>query len=150
MPRIGHDTAQGRGQTRIVGHNHFVQTQLALQGASVEWATAAECHENKVARVVTAFHRDHADTASHLGVGHLDNRIGGFERRQVQRRTDVGCNRLLGPRHIQVPVVIVSQGGIGINASQDKIRVGDGRQLAAESVAGWTGIGPGALGADLQ
>ena len=106
--------------------------ELVRECARVQRACAAERDEREVARIEALFDRDDAECAHHLGVDDLDHRV----RIQIAERS-LGCLSVeLDPacEHLR-------------QSSEQQVRVGHGRELAALPVARRTGIGARALGA---
>ncbi len=96
---------------------------------------AAERDEREVARIVTAFHRDDAESTEHLGVHDLDRVLRIDARERLLRSSAVQSEPARQRRR---------------QTAEQEVGVRDGRSRAAVSVAGRAGHRAGALRADAQ
>ena len=124
----GEDPGCGRDEDRV-------HSQLLCEGTRMEWPGAAERDEREVARIEPLLDGDDAQRPHHLGVDDLDDcgRIQLAERTRSRIRVEHEAAR---QRRGQ--------------AAEQEIRIGHGRLLSAEPVAGGAGSRSCALRADSQ
>ena len=139
VAHVGHHATQGRSDTRVTRHDAGGHAHLAHHGAHMQAATAAKGHVGKLARIVAALDRHHADRAGHAGVGHRQNRLGCGQCRQAQRLGHMLGDGLLGQARVQRLQQAAPQRTVGRDAAQQHIGVGQGGAGVAASITGRAG-----------
>ena len=113
----------------------------------VQGARAAERHQDVVAGIAPTLGRDELDGPHDVGIGQPDRAVGHLRKGQIEVCRDVlerPVRSLLVDRHG------AAEKGLGTDRALDDVRVGDGRAMAAPTVAGRTRLGARALRAHAQ
>ena len=107
----------------------------------------AEGQQGEAAGVVAPLDADHADGVGHVLVGDLHHGMGQLLHRHAQRCGHGLCRR---PGRGLVELHPAAEEVLGVQAAQHQVGVGEREVLPARPVADGAGIGPGAVGADLE
>ncbi len=107
--------------------------ELLRDRRGVEPAGAAEGHQRELPRVDAALHRHHAQRADHLGVGDLDDPLGGLLEAEAQLVAERG-DGALGGLAVQLDPARDPAG-----EAEQEVGVGHRRVLAAVPVRGGAG-----------
>ncbi len=124
----GEDPGCGRDEDRV-------HPQLLCEGTRMERPGTAERDEREVARIQPLLDGDDPQRPHHLGVDDLD---------------DCGRIQLAERKRSRIGVEHEAAGQRRGQATEQEIRIGHGRLLSAEPVAGGAGCRSRALGADSQ
>ena len=146
-PLVGDDRAVGGHQPRVRWHDHPVHSHAPGDLDGVERSGTPVGHQVELAVVEAPVDGDEPHGAVHVLDGDRDDGVGGVGRRQseaVGQRGD-GSVRPVGVEAHPPPEEVTR-----VEAAHHHVGVGHGGSLAAEPVARRTGVGTGALGADLQ
>ena len=101
----------------------------------MQGTAAAKGHVGKLARVVTAFDRHHADGPSHFGVGHGQDGFGRCQDIQAQRACHMGLYGLLSRFRVQGLQQTTAQRTVCRNATKHHIGIRHGGAGVATAVA---------------
>ena len=129
------------------GHDDARDAHAFGQGAGVQAAGTAEAHERELGRVMAALLGDGADGAGHLLFGQRQHALGQRLGAEIQRLGHGGHGAL---RRLGVQGQIPAQAGIGRQAAEQEVGVGDGGARTAAAVAGRARQGAGRIGAGPQ
>ena len=148
LPRPGrHQHAQGREHPGVDRHQGPAHAQGLGQGAHVQAAGTAEGNQGVIPGIDAALHGDHPQGMGHVLVGKTHDAFGHRQRRHVQpcrQRVHGAAGRRLVQPHA------AAEEGIGTQAPQQQIGIGDRGPGTAAPVAGRPRIGAGRLGPHLQ
>ncbi len=128
--QVGHQHAE-RGEHAGVGRDdHLFAAQLAHHGPGVHRTAAAKRDQHEVTRVVAAPHRDQLDGVHLAEVGQANH----AQRRLFDAHAEVARDRLhrLGG-FVHTDLQLPAQEIIGIQSSDQQVRVGDGRLVPPRS-----------------
>ena len=112
----------------------------------MQWPGATEQDQRETARVDAAAHGDEPDRFGHRLVAYGQDAL----RRSRNIATHAAGQRPQGgARPLRVERDAAGEIA-GVEQAEDKARIGHGRHGAAAAVAGWSRLGLGAFGSDLQ
>ena len=137
--------AEGTG---IAGNENAADAELGCDHSGDGRAHAAERHERKFARIVTAFDRDGAHRHHHVGDEHAQNTPGRLDLRHAERLGDARRERLAGFRRDDRHGAVEQRRGIEMAEQHE--RIGQRRLAAATAIARRARIGAGALRSDFE
>ena len=109
---------------------HRADAHFLREVYRVERPRAAVCDEREVGRIVSLFNRDDADGARHVGIYYLYYSERSLFRADAHRVGYLFLDGLLG--ELGVYLEPASEDVMGIDASEDEVRVGDYGVLVAE------------------
>ena len=110
----------------------------------MQTAASAEGHQRKLARIVTAFDRDHANGPLHIGVGDAQNARRGGDAIHFQTASNEPTAAAARSASTRIPPP-----SMRLNAPQHHVRIGD-RRFRPGAVTGRSRIGAGALRTHAQ
>jgi hypothetical protein len=128
-------------------HDDARDAGLARERSRVDGPGTAVGDQGEFAQVVAALHRDEPERSLHVGVGHLDHRVGRVDEREAEAALD-RLERPLGARAIELDRAAVDP--LRVQIAEDQVRVAHGGLGAAQAVASRAGNGAGAPRPDLE
>ena len=144
---VGEQQAE-RGEDPGVGRNdHLRDAERAGERGGVQAAGTAEGEQREAAGVVAALEGDHLDRAGHVLVGDLDDRRGQLHRLHAETRRKP-IDRL--DREARVESHAPAEEVLGVEATEQEVRVRHRHLAAAAAVADRAGLRPGAARADAK
>ena len=147
MAHVGDHAAERAGHAGEARDQRAGEPDLADQRPDMERAAAAERHRREDFRVVAALDGHQPDRAGHVGIGDLDDRLGGRLDIEAEGRGDMLADGGGGGVRIE-PVETPADRPVGVDPPERQIGVGHRRPVVAASVAGGAGIGARRFGAD--
>ena len=148
LAHVGVQHPDSAERTRIAGHIEAIAAEARGDRGTVHWSGASRSHHREPPRRVSPFDRDVLGCAEQVLFDDLDDACRCLSDRHAERFGHVNADCF--PCCVNVEIQGAAGGLAGTQAAEDQLGIGDGRQCAAVSVAGWTGISAGALRSHVQ
>ena len=148
MLQVGRQQADRGVQSRRRRNQHRPHAERARDRNGLHWSGAAGGHKHIVARIDALFDRNEIESAGHLGIGDVDDRLRGLD--QFETGGLGGALKYGFARKLDIELGLATEEVIGIEATEHEVGVRQRRLGAAAAVARRPGNGARALRADGQ
>jgi hypothetical protein len=148
VPHAGVQHAQRAEGARQPRYVNPPAAERAPDGRAMQGPRTSRCDQREMPGIVAALGREPLHGEQQLLLHEPDHSCCGLFGRQAQRSRNAVCNRVAGQRTVDRDRAAGI--GTGSQSSEHDLRIGDGRRLAAEAVAGRSRSRACALRADMQ